>query len=1107
MKTMRALCAWCVLLFSIPCVVWSQAVTGSVLGTVTDSSGAVVANATVTLRETQTGVIRTSQSNGSGNYTFSNVPEGAYSVTVELQGFKKDVRENVAVSVNESARVDVQLQPGNLSQSIEVTAAAPPLQTDRADIETSISVKETANLPTGTNRNFQGLLNLVPGTTRATFQHSQFFNAQSSLQTEVNGQMRMGNNYQIEGIDDNERTGLLQILVPPIEAIQTVDVSTANFEAELGRASGAVANVILKSGTNQIHGAAYEFFQNSDLNARSFFNPSVGHLSYNYFGGNVGGPIIKNKLFYFGDILRVSDHEANTNLLTVPTLAQRNGNLSASATKIYDPSTGNPDGTGRTQFLNNVIPSTRIDPIAAKILGLVPLPNLPGNAGTNNFFSLLPYHKDTTSFDTKADYDPTDQDRISVRFSFQRPLVFQAPIFGSAGGAAQGAFAGTGLQRTYSAGINYDHVFGPKLVAEFRAGVAYYNNVATPADYGQNQSTALGIPGVNLDLITSGIVGVNIGSFYSNPLVGYVASLPWTRAEANIDFANTWTKIAGNHTIKFGADLRRIRDSLLQEQTFSPRGIYTFASGQTALNLGNSAASNTSYYNNFASFLLSLPNQAGRDLATYFPSYRAWELFSFVQDKWVATPKLTLDLGLRWEFYPPATPQFKGGFSNYNPANNTLVVAGVGGNPSNLGMETRYKYFAPRFGAAYRLSDSTVFRAGFGISYTPFPDNTYAYNYPVRSNNEYDSLNSFVPALLYTGQVASFENGFPPSVNPTVPANGIINISQSGSKTLLNQTYFDINTKFKNPYVESWNIAVQQALPAKFTLDIAYVGNHGVDSVVNYNLNAGFIPGAGANGQPEYAAFGRTATTNLFFAPYSTMYNALQVKLDRRLGGNLTLTTSYTYGRGMGFQSSDDGGLLFYTNQRRNYARNDFDRTHTFVQSYMWNLPFGPGQRWLHAGVLSNVFGNWRANAIVTAMTGLPFTVTASGTSLNMPSNTQTANQVGPVNILKGINQQPWFDPRAFQSPTAAGQFGNTGRNILSGPGLFNLDASLFKVVSFRERYQLELRGEAFSISNTPHFANPNSSLTSSSNFGYVTGTVSGDPGARTMQLGAKFSF
>jgi hypothetical protein len=1104
---LRALFAG-VMLLAFHGSLYAQAVTGSILGTVTDATGGVVANAKVVITDTGTGAVRSQTVNASGNYTFADLPQGTYSVAVEAAGFRRELRSGVPVAVNTSSRVDVQLHPGDITQQIEVTAANPPLQTDRADTSTSISSVTTANLPVGTNRNFQSLLNLVPGTTRASFQHSTFFNASSSLQTEVNGQLRMGNNYQIEGIDDNQRTGLLQIIVPPIEAIATVDVSTSNFEAELGRASGAVTNVILKSGTNSIHGALYEFLQNSSFNARAFFNPSVGHLAYNYFGGNVGGPIIKNKLFYFGDILRVTDHESSANLFTIPTQAQIAGNLGASTTPIYNPATGNPDGSGRQQFPGNVIPQNQINPISAKLLALLPAPNVASRTGANNYFALLPFSKDTTSYDVKVDYNPTENDRLSVRLSYAKPEIFQAPAFGLAGGNANGAFQGTGIQRTYSGGINLTHIFSPDLISEFRFGVAYYNNIATPSDYGINQSEQLGIPGVNLDQVTSGLIGVNMGQFYSNPLLGYSASLPWTRAEANIDFANIWTKILGNHTIKFGGDIRRIRDALFQLQSFSPRGLYTFAAGQTALN-SNGKESATSYNNNMASFLLDLPNQVGRDLATYFPALRGWQFFSFVQDKWVVSPKLTVDLGVRWEVYRPFVPQFPGGLSNYDPTTNNLVVAGVGLNPANMGRQTHYNYFAPRTGFAYRLNDKTVIRAGFGISYTPYPDNNYAYNYPVRANNAYNPVGSnttYTPAVLNTGDVATFQRGFPPPVLPVVPPDGIIRNAPT------NQSYYVVPQNYGNPYVESWNIAVQRALPLGLTLDVAYVGNHGVrTSQVQYNLNAGLLPGAGTLGQPEYLPFGRTNSTTLIFAPYSSMYNAVQIKLNRRFNNGFSLTTSYTYGKGMGFQMGDDGGLMFYVNQRRNWARNDFDRTHTFVQSYVYDLPFGPGKKWLNSGFAGNVFGNWRLNGVLTVMTGTPMSLTPSTNNLNTPGNTQTVDQIAPVQILKGIGaDSPWFSASSFAAPTGNGVFGSSGRNFMSGPGFFTLDASLFKMITFREHYNLELRGEAFSITNTPQFANPGTTL-GSANFGYITGTLGGNTtasnGNRVLQLGAKFTF
>jgi Carboxypeptidase regulatory-like domain/TonB dependent receptor len=1090
---------------------YSQAVNATLLGTVTDSTGAAVGNAKVTVAEQNTGISHAWQTNESGNYTVPDLPPGQYSVTAEVAGFKTEIRRNISLLVNTSTRIDLQLQPGNVTESVEVTAVTPILETDRADTGAKIEQVQTAALPLGTQRNFQGLLNLVPGTTRATFDHSQFFNAASSLQTEVNGQLREGNNYQIEGIDDNERTGLLQVLIPPVEAIQNVDVSTSNFEAELGRASGAVVNVVLKSGSNEFHGEDYEFLRNNYFQARNSFNPSVGHLAFNQFGGNIGGPIRKNKVFFFADYQRVFDHEANTNIVTVPSGAFHTGDLSASPTVIYDPNTGNPDGTGRQPFFGNQIPQQRINTVSAKLAALLPSPNQPFNpaAPVNNYFALLPFTKDTDFADGKVDYNISDNNRLSGRFDFQRPVVYQAPIFGAAGGPAQGAFEATGIQKTYSAGLNYDHIFSAGLIAEFRAGFSHYHNDAQQSDYGTTAASNIGIPGANLDAFSSGLTSMYLTGWTNVasppvPLLGYVGSLPWDRAEANIDFQNTWTKTKGNHTIKSGGDFRRIRDDLVQGQTFGPRGLYTFDVPQTSI-----PGAATSIANSWASFLLDVPTAAsvagssgsGRDLVTYFPAYRASQLFLFVQDKWVATPKLTLDLGLRWEFYPPGTPHFAGGFSNYNPVTNSLVIAGVAQNPRNLGMVTRYKYFAPRTGFAYRLTNSTVIRAGFGISFTPFPDNNYAYNYPIKQVNQFSPQSTqYLPAVLPNGQVATFQNGIPAPAPVAIPSNGIIPLA--GTPVANNSLNF-INLNFKNPYVESWNFSVQQVFGKNYTLDVAYVGNHGVDTVAQPNINAGQVIGAGPLGQPEYP---RRANTTEYFQGFSSMYNALQVKLNRRFSSGLMLTGAYTWGKGMSFQRSDDGGLDFYIHMRRNYARTDFDRKHTFVSSFVYDLPFGSGKRWLSSGLGSRIFGGWQMNGILTLMSGLPLTLTTSAAGLNLPGAVQTVNEIAPVVRPKGIGTGAfWFDPASFASPAPL-TFGNTGINIFDGPRFFDLDFSLFKNVAINERVRLQLRAEAFNSTNTPEYGNPGTSFTSST-FGKVTGYCGGNCGPRDLQLGVKLLF
>jgi hypothetical protein len=813
------------------------------------------------------------------------------------------------------------------------------------------------------------------------------------------------------------------------------------------------------------------------------------------------------------------DVEGTATNETIPSAAYRVGDLSAGTTVVYDPATGNQFvGSGRTPFPNNQIPLNRINPVSANILKLLPSTNEAFNQASpnNNYYAALPFTKTTDSFDYKSDYNITDKDRLSGRFSFARPVIFQAPIFGAAGGDANGAFEGTGVQKTYSTGLNYDHVFSPTLLTELRLGVSHYHNVAQPSDYGQNDATTLGIPNVNISQFTSGEVGITVGGFTS-PLIGYSASLPWVRAEANVDLVNTWTKIIRNHTFKFGADLRRLRDDLLQDQTYSARGVYTFGTNQTALcnnpNAAGSCASTTAtgIANDMASFLLDSPSSVGRDINTYFPAYRAWQFFAFAGDKWQVSQKLTIDLGLRWEYYAPPTPAFAGGFSNYIPSTNQLVIAGVGGNPSDLGLQKRFRYFAPRTGLSYRLSEKTVIRAGFGISYTPFPDNTYAYNYPVRANNAYSTIgNGFGPAVLADGATpASFQAGFPLPVPITIPSNGIIQIQPGTS--LNSQSYVFLPTTWKNPYVESWNIAVQQALPFHFTLDAAYVANHGVDIVSSTGINSVSVIGTGTAGEPG-AQFGRTAGTTEYFDAYSSTYNSLQVKLNRRFSSGLSITTSFTWQKAMSFQSDDDGGLVFFINKQRNYAPTDFNRTLSFIQSYVYELPAGPGKKYLNHGIASQVIGGWQVSGILTLLTGTPFYVTANGGSLNSPGSTQTANQIAPVTYPKGINVgNPWFSTASFAQPVGV-VFGTVGRNDMYGPGLFGLNLSLFKHLKITERINAEIRAEAFQITNTPQFSNPTASLTSSNN-GFVTGTVgsgsgvNGTGGGRAVQLGVKLNF
>lgn len=1077
---------------------WAQAVNGTIVGTITDASGAVVPSAKISLMEVNTNLSRSASASESGSYSFTNIPQGKYTVSVEQTGFRKATRENVEVTINSTVRVDLQLQPGQISEQITITGELPALQTDRTDTGRKLDSRQVAELPLTQNRNFQGLVNLVPGAARAQRNHSEFFNSNDSMQSRVNGQARLANNIQFEGVDNNHRTGLLTVYVPPAEAIQTVDVTTSNYEAELGRAGGAVMNVTLKSGTNDFHGSVYEFNRVSKLAARRTDLTAKPPITYNYFGATAGGAIIKNRTFYFADYLGIRDRLGKGARATIPSLAFRRGDLSASPTTIYDPATGDPNGANRQPFANKLIPASRISPIATRLNSLIPNPVTDNTTGVN-FEGSTVRQKDTNGFDGKIDHNFTGNHRLSGRYSFQKAVVTDPPLagWGLAGGPANGGFAGTGTTKTHSGALNYTGVLSPSLITELRIGLSRYRNDAYATDYGTKASDDVGIRGVNISDLTSGLTNIDI-SGYSNPVVGYSLSLPWIRFETNWNFVNNWTKIKGNHTIKFGVDYRFNRDGLLQTQVYSLRGQYRFRTGQT----GRNGDSNQGFANAYAAFLLDLPNDFGRDLLSAFPEYVQFPLFTYVQDKWQVTPKLTVDLGMRHELYPPATPKQKGGFSNYDIDTNSLIIAGIGNNPRDLGRKNYLTNFAPRLGISYRMNEKTVVRTGYGISYVPYPDNRYAYNFPVRQNNAFNPANSFVAA----GRMA---DGLPAPLPFTIPQDGII-------RNAPNQNYEVIPLDYREGYIQSYNIAVQRSLPANFALDVAYVGNKGTRMSQQFNANAGMVLGAGREGQPLWSRFRRDAATNISFVGVSSLYNSLQVKMDRRFSGGLQITTAYTWSKSIDY-SQDNGGFAYIINSARSRARSDFDRRHMFNQSYVWELPFGKGKKMANEGALAKIAGGWQVSGILTAMTGQALNISAPTATLNAPSNSNNPNYLGSgplpvsgtVNFrATGRNQPTWFDTTVFQAPAAA-TFGNVGRNAFTGPGFFNLDLSLFRRFAVKERVTLELRAESYNFSNTPQYPNPDGGF-GNATFGQITNAgigSSADGGSRQVQFGLRILF
>jgi hypothetical protein len=1082
------------LIAASPSASWAQAVKGTLLGTVTDSQGATVPGATVTVTETGTNIGRTAPTNGSGNYVFTNLKDGTYRVEVEMSGFRKFVRAGVGVDVNTTVRVDATLQIGQLTDEATVTAEVPTLQTDRADTGRIIESKQITEIPLSFNRNFQGLMVTVPGATRPFRPHSQFFNSQDSLSTNVNGQQRLANNVMLDGIDNNHKSGLLTVLIPSADAIEAISVSTSNYDAEFGRAGGAVTSVTLKSGTNQLKGVAFFFGNGSGTLAKDYFSGTKADTSYKQFGAAIGGPIIKNRLFFFADYQGTRDNLGQVNRHVIATMDFRNGDFSKAPTTIYDPATGNPDGSGRQPFPGNIIPASRISPIARRLLAFLPAPNVSAALGQNNYEFLGTREKKTEAADVKLTYQASSHDSLAYRFSFQRPVVFDPGTFGIYGGPSNGGFAGTGTNKTFSTALNWTRTFGASAILDARAGYVYYHNEAFAQGAGLNTSDDVGIRGANLDDFTSGVTQIEIQNGYANPVLGFSASLPWDRSEKTYNVASTFTKIHGNHNFKVGFDVRHNRDFLLQVQdNGGSRGRYRFNAAQTAS--PSDSNSQNGLANAFASFLLDVPSLVSRDLKITDPGTQHWAIFTFVHDKWQVTPKLTLDLGLRHEYYTPFVGLVdQGGLSNFDPETNSLRIAGYGSVPKNLGVKTAKDNFAPRTGLSYRINEKMVLRGGYGVSIIPFPDNQYAYNFPVKQNNDFPG-NSFAPAPF------NMAAGFPPPITAAIPADGIIT---ANTPLLRGQQYNVVPADLSEGKIHAWNVAFQRQLPLRFAVEVAYVANRGHGVLGRLELNAGLTPGLDNAGRPYFARFNRTASSTGWMRT-NTRYDSMQVKLDRRYSNGLLWTNSYTLSRSKDYLN-DAGAVGTPADIGRSYGLSDFDRTHSFVSSFVYELPFFKND----SGALGAILGGWQVAGVFVAQSGTPIDIRAAGASLRAPQNQQRPDLVGTQQVIGDIGPgQQYFDKSVYAAPPA-NAFGNITRNAgPRGPHYVNLDASLVKRIKVNGRIAAELRADAFNATNTPHFANPGRDF-GQSNFGQVTGTLGtgdGATGPRLVRFGLRVTF
>jgi hypothetical protein len=1067
----------------------AQVLYGSIVGRVTDTGGASVAGASVAILSSQTGFSRATTTNDLGLFDLSSVPSSTYIVTISKEGFASSVTNDFVVAADAVERLDARLRVRTVEAQVTVNDVVQGIQTDSAEVRDQLDAVQMDNLPVPPGRNYQQLFATLPGFAPAIQGNSITANPSRSLDLIVNGAAVTGSKTRIDGANSNAiYVSENSAYVPNLESIESVDVVTNSFDAEQGLAGGAAINVHIKSGTNQIHGSAFEYHSDNALQAKPYFStPGERNPKYilNQFGGTIGGPIVRNKLFYFASFEGYSENDNAAMFATVPTAAMRVGDMSASPTPVYDPTTGNADGTNRTAFPGNIIPASEISPIAQKLIALIPSPTFP-NLLANNYFDAGAFTNNRHTGDGKIDWNINHKLYMFARVGIMRYNENAAPVFGALGGPFPGIGGAyhnpSGGAYTGSVGANY--TVTPHFVVDTNFATNLLDTGSVPIRFNEQLGlNYLGIPGTNgPQSIEGGWPQFLINDF---TYLGSRWPLIWHDWSYVYSANASWTR--GSHNIRFGVITSRLDINHQQPQLLGAQGNFAgqfvFTGGPTSLNGGSSP----NEFNSFASFLLGLPFEENK-MTTASPApitSRAWQQGLYVRDQWQAKQNLTLSYGLRWEYYPMPTRASRG-LERYDPSTNTLLVCGVGSVPSDCGVTTSKKLFSPRLGVAYRLTDTFVLRGGYGINYDP-------YNAGITLLNNYPSL----VALNTIGQnsyqaVGTLAQGIPPIAIPSL-GNGVISVPGSIA-------VYTTPRSFRRGYVQGWNLTVQKQLGWGFTGQAGYVGTRSINAIGTVDLNASQIPGGGQAAEPLFQLYGRTAPTLSLQPLGSSHYDSLQTSLERRFAHGFQLSAAYTISKAEGIccgseYSGGDWEPAIQATQfkRLNWALTDFDVPQDFQVTAVMELPFGKQKRWLSgSGIASALLSGWQINTVFSAFSGTPFTVLADGTSLNAPGNTQVANQVKQhVAKLGGIGPgNPYYDPSAF-APVTTTSFGDAGFDSLRGPGTVNLDLGVFRLLHAGERFTIQVRAEAFNATNTPHFGPPGSQTQE----GGVGGTTVGQPG------------
>ncbi len=1143
MKRVRSLWQACrfalvvlALLFSLRVCATAQVITADIVGTVTDNAGAVLPNAKVTVTNLGTNITRTAITDGAGAYTFNLLPIGVYSVRIEAAGFKGFMLNELTLVGGDRTRVDARLEIGQTSETVSITAEANVLQTDSSTVGTAITGKLVQELPLN-GRNYIQLALLAPGVSPgppnglATGTRPDDRRLSSSYS--VNGQDPVVNNNMIDGMDNNERViGTIGVR-PSIDAIQEFKVQTNLYSAEISRTSGGVVNILTKSGTNGFHGSLFEFLRNDKFDANGNYNFTGGaqlpkaKFRQNQFGGSIGGPIRKDRTFFFGDYEALRIRQGIAITATIPTAKQRVGDFSENCTAGFNAQGICANAAQQINFVNPLgnapagpVPFNRLDqgvyaalrdPVAMRFAALLPQPTGPG-INTVNYASSPVRPQDASTFDARIDHRLTEKMNMFGRYSFNDVTTVQPPGFPAASnGTNPGgvfSFAGPNESRAQNIQLNLVRTIRPNLLLELRAGYTRVAIQSKTINDGKNSATDLGFPCNSVSCVnvgdqqTFGLPRVVIQGFQDLGDAWFVPLLNFSNT-FQYNGAVTWTR--GAHNVKMGALLMRRQFSFTQSR--SGRGGFTF----------NAHANNAPSITNFglANFIVGAPVAIERVTSLYKPGYRTWETGAYVQDDWRVNNWLTLNLGLRYDLFTPKTEQYDR-LSNFDPVTATILAAGENSDAA-VGIRTDYSNLAPRFGFAATIASNTVLRGGIGWSFFPgdYASNGLLKNAPFTA--AFTCGTSTTGSLTNTGCPAgtgTFAQGPPRPVEPSAfpRVNGALNLA-----AIIPSTIGAMDLDFKSSYNIQFNLTLEKQFGNNLA-SIAYIGTQGRRMAMAIPDINRALPSGNATPNPRpYAARAPRVTTIGYLTPRgNASYNALQVSFNRRFSKGFSATSGFTWAHGIdevtGLGTSTGGYGMFagpfdqvVANVKRyDRATSDFNIKYRWAFGANYELPWGRNLK----GVAGHVLGGWQTNGTVTWQTGLPFTVTNQqnvsgviGGGGERPDRLR--DNIRVANPTVGVGGQ-FLDPAAFALP-ANFTLGNSSRNQGYGPNQSIINASLFKTFQVREGWTLQFRTEMFNVPNHPVFGNPNASF-GNPNYGKIT-TTAGVYTPRQTQFALKLLF